>query len=186
MLENENDGPCLVSDRQILRKLAAKRRAFREGDQHALFETLLSCARYQAVIPAWAVDEMLRIETAIETGESVDLNRSFGWKLHSSSARYHKYYANQRKSQIIAALLRRRQEGASFARGDGDVFEMVAREVGVSRPTVLTIYDENRWLKGVRRGCTDNVGFGDIALPRGRRRGRPILSRSQKKKSAFD
>lgn len=185
MLENENDEPCLLSNREILRALVAKRRAFRGGDQHALFETLMLCARYQAVIPTWAADEMLRIETAIGTGESVDLNTSFGWKPHSSNARYNKYYANQRKSQIIAALLRRRQEGASFARGDGDVFEIVAREVGVSRPTVIAIYGENLWLKGIRRGCMDNVGFGDIVLPRGRRRGRPILSRSQKKKSAF-
>ena len=186
MLENESDEPCLMSNREILRVLVKQRRAFLEGDLYALFKTLISCARYQAVIPDWAADELLRIEKTIETGKPVDLNKCFGWKPDSSNARYNRYYADQRKSQILAALLRQRQEGASFTRGPGDVFEMVAREVGVSRPTVIAFYDENLWLKEIPQGCKDNIGFGDIVLPRGRRRGRPILSRSQKKKSAFD
>ncbi|WP_413673063.1 hypothetical protein ACEN9H_29695 [Massilia cellulosiltytica] len=143
MLQNENDALCLVSDDQIMQKLAEERRAFLKGDQHALFRTLLQCARYQAVIPRWAADEMLRIETAIETGKSVDLNKCFGWKPHSKKARYNQHNRNQRKSQIRAALLRRRQEGASFERGERDVFELVARDVGVPYLTVIAVYRES-------------------------------------------
>ena len=45
MLENEDDEPCLLSNREILRMLVMQRRAFRKGDSYALFKTLLLCAR---------------------------------------------------------------------------------------------------------------------------------------------
>jgi len=186
MLENENDEPCLVSDRQILRALVIQRRNFRAGDQSALLKTLQTCARYQAVIPAWAADELLRNQTAMETGEPVDLNKYFGWKQQSTKTRLKQYRWGQMESQVIAVLLRRRQEGASFSRGSVDVFDDVAKEIGLPRDTVIAVYDKNLWLKDVEPGSTSNIGFGNVVIPRGRRRGRPILDHSKRKKGIFD
>jgi hypothetical protein len=185
MLENEDDEPCLLSNREILRMLVMQRRAFRKGDSYALFKTLLLCARYQAVIPEWATDELLRVQTATETGEPVDLNKYFGWKQHSTKTRLKQYRWAQMESKVVAFLLRRRQEGANFSRGSVDVFDDVAKELGLPRDTVIAVYDKNLWLKDVEPGNTSNIGFGNVVIPRGRRRGRPILDRSKRKKGIF-
>jgi hypothetical protein len=185
MLENENDEPCLLSNRDILRMLVIQRREFRGGDQFALLKTVQTCARYQAVIPDWAADELLRIQTVSETGEPVDLNKSFGWKQQSNKKRLKQYRWSQMESQVIAVLLRRRQEGASFSRGSVDVFDDVGKEIGLPRDTVIAVYNKNPWLKDVEPGSTSNIGFGNVVIPRGRRRGRRILDRSNRKKGIF-
>ena len=120
-MENEDDEFCLLSDQDSRRELVIQRRTFRGGDRSGLLQTLISCARYQAVQPPWAADEMLSLGKAIETGERVDLNERFGWKPDRANARYNLHRRKQLESTVVAALVRRRQAGASFDWGVDDI-----------------------------------------------------------------
>lgn len=50
------------------------------GDKAALMCVLMTCAAYQAVIPDWAVDELLTLDDRIQSGEVRDLNKFFGFE----------------------------------------------------------------------------------------------------------
>ena len=184
MLENESDEPCLLSDRAILRALVLQRRAFRRGDRFALLEALVSCSRYQTVPPNWVADEMLGVQKAIETGERVDFNRLFGWKPDRANTRRNLHLRKELESKVVAVLLERRLNGASFDRGpDDSVFAEVGKKVGVPRRTVIDIYNRNGWLRKIKPGRQENIIFGDVTIPRGRRRGRPLLRDSETKQT---
>ena len=59
----------LYGDKAVLNSLENCRLRFIEGDKAALFTVVRLCAQYQAIIPDWATDEILKIEPLINSGE---------------------------------------------------------------------------------------------------------------------
>jgi hypothetical protein len=177
MLEND-DEPCLLSDAEILRGFERERRALEQGDHSAFRRALAMCARYQAVMPDWLADRLLTLEKDIERGQHINLNKCFGHRPDSAKSRRKELQQKERESVVTAALLRHRIAGASFDRGGEDsVFDVVGREIGISRRIVVKVYQAHPWLKDVKQGNPEghNFGFGNIVLARGRRRGRSIF-----------
>lgn len=57
-----------LEDALILKMFAEAEEAFQNGDRKELLNVIFLCAKYQAVIPDWAADELLAIRKARGTG----------------------------------------------------------------------------------------------------------------------
>lgn len=69
----------MFGDDAILRYIDDVRIAFDSGDRSALLFVVFLCARFQAVIPEWATDALLKAEAELEAGKVEDPNVVFGW-----------------------------------------------------------------------------------------------------------
>ncbi len=67
-----------VCDKDVLSALADAQARFLSGDKSQLMRCIFLCARFQAVIPDWAVDALVKIQESMEAGEITDFNEAFG------------------------------------------------------------------------------------------------------------
>lgn len=117
---------------------------YRKGDKAALFKLIVLCSRYQAVIPDWATDELIKLECELKSGEIKDFNSAFG-KLIDVRARKLFARLDNRELQIAAAMIKARKrhdEQSSYS--SEYMFDQVAEELGVGRRDVQKIYNANK------------------------------------------
>jgi hypothetical protein len=79
---------AMYGNEAVLNSLELMKSFFVSGDRTALFGVIATCARFQAIIPDWAVDEILQVEQSLETGDMKDFNTAFGYT--------HKHLASRR------------------------------------------------------------------------------------------
>lgn len=171
----DEDELWTTADQEILKGFEERRVRFEGGDCFALFEAIGMCASFQAVMPEWLADEVLKMERDIDTDQPVDFNKRLGWKPERRVSRLNLHLRKQLGSEIVAQLVKGRLEGESLNRGDDSMFERIGKALDVPRRTVMDVYDSNKWIKTVEKGQQGNIAWGDIVIPRERRKGRPIL-----------
>ena len=71
---------AIHGDTAVLHYLDHEHNDFITGNKTALLHVLQLCAQYQAVIPDWAADEILKMSVKIDRGEIKDFNEAFGWE----------------------------------------------------------------------------------------------------------
>lgn len=136
------------------------------------------CARYQAVIPEWAANEILRIEQSIKNGEVKDFNVTFGWTSENLASRKKKAKLEKHTNEVLAMMQKFRvNEGYSL--NADELLQEVADKLKISRRVVEDIYKEHgQFIKDLPRKCPEigaTYSFVSIEIPRPRRHGRPIL-----------
>ena len=95
----------------LLPALDAAHRAFLEGDRFVLFDVILACATFQAVIPSWAVDALHDISEGISSGHLMNLNDAFGPPRARVNSRQRQTRLRKVEGSVIAMLLTVRGEG---------------------------------------------------------------------------
>lgn len=168
----------LFGDDAILKILEMVREAFIEGDRTALLSVIFLCARYQAVIPDWAADAILKAEDDIESGVVCDPNEVFGWsgKRREQNKRAKLWRQQELAPKVIGYMQSHRTSGGGF-NADLDL-QQIADELNISRRDVEDVYRRyGRSIKNLPKknlnGCIYGTAMGKI--PRPRRQGRPIL-----------
>lgn len=118
---------------------------YRKGDKNALFKLLVLCARYQAVIPDWATDELIKIENGLISGEIKDFNIVFG-KLIEPRVRKKIARLDSTSLKIASEMLEQRKASGSpesvYSREY--MFDTVSVKLGVGRRDVEHIFQANK------------------------------------------
>ncbi|MBL0352176.1 MAG: hypothetical protein IPP03_05805 [Dechloromonas sp.] len=166
----------MFGDDAILRYIDDVRIAFDSGDRSALLFVVFLCARFQAVIPEWATDALLKAEAELEAGKVEDPNVVFGWPKIRKGQREKAARQKDLASKVLGYLQNHRLAGGGL-NADLD-FQGVADELEISRRDVEDIYKQHgQFVKDLPRGNPDGgvyaFGHGTIAMPR--RSGRPTL-----------
>ena len=150
---------------------------YREGKREALFEALILCARFQAVIPEWAADAIIDGEAALNSGECKDLNELFGGdNLANQRDRRREARIRDNTQKVLGMLMKYRCDGGGL--NSEVTFGYISYDTGLPRRDVEEIYRRSgKWVKDVPQGNPTGVNYcfahGEIPWPR--RRGRPIL-----------
>lgn len=163
-------------DDAILKYLEMGREAFIAGDRLALLAVIFWCARYQAVIPEWAADALLKAEVELESGGARDPNEVFGWPNVRKGEREKNSRQKELAPKVVGALMNHRLAGGGL-NADIDL-QLIANELGISRRDVEEIYKHHgQFVKDLPRenpnGGAFSFGMGAIQPPR--RKGRPAL-----------
>ena len=161
-----------LGNNYIIEKISAREQKFGAGDRTVLFEVISICARYQAVIPEWVVDEILKIDSEIVSGEMIDFNHAFGFANQNLAKR--KKAARDKKNTIavLSMLQQLRAQGQTL--NADDICQTVADNLGISRRGVEDIYKQDgKFIKDIKKG--DNCGFAIIEIKEARRHGRPMF-----------
>ena len=170
---------ALYGDEAVLKYIDIFKVSFDAGDRTALFELLELCARFQAVIPEWAADEILKVRRQLEEGDITDFNDFFGFKVPHKTVIKKEARLRKLESAIKNELFHYRCNGGSF--NAEEAFDMIAERLNVSRRDVETIYKRNPFLKNIPQTQSANkiLIYGDLkAPPPPRRSGRSILKDS--------
>lgn len=171
----------LWGDAAVLRYLQMGKDAFESGEKDALLGVVFLCARFQAVIPDWAVDALLGIERGLEDGRLLDLNQAFGWQHEHLAARKKRARQRRLRAPVLQELQAARLAGASFNADDicTRVVESLRKKgMKLSRRDVEEIYKEHgAFLKKLPRSPDPNHRYAQFhaTLPDHRRTGRAIL-----------
>lgn len=169
-----------IGDADVLNLLESARKGFEQGDKSQLMWCIYRCARFQAVIPEWAADALLKIHDDMESGHISDFNDAFGKPREQTNTRMARLRKKKLKPIVLAVLAKLRLEGDSLNTAlIGDDAAKIIRNMGHSCGSrdVIEIYRlHGAFIKDLPR---DNPkrGFGiiDADFPRPRRRGRNIL-----------
>jgi hypothetical protein len=170
---------ALYGDEAVLKYIDICKVSFDAGDRTALFELLELCARFQAVIPEWAADEILKVSQQLEDGEMTDFNDFFGFKVPHKTVIKRDARLRKLESAIRNELFHYRCNGGSF--NAEEAFGVIAERLNVSRRDIEAIYKRNPFLKNIPQTQSDNkiLIYGDLkAPPPPRRSGRSILKDS--------
>lgn len=169
---------ALFGDAAIIRDLEKCEADYEFGISSALFSAISLCARYQAVIPEWAADAILRVESDLEKGITADFNEVFGF--HQTTRQLNRKRRDARiaenRSRVIGMLIKHRCDDGSF--NADEAFGAIADDTGLSRRDIEEIYRRyGKRLKDIPRGNPGNAIHGQLnaVLPPPRRRGRSIL-----------
>lgn len=160
----------------VLKHLEIMHKAFIEGNRSAIFYVLPICARYQAVIPEWAADEILKIECNLYTGKLKDFNDALGWDGGNQATRKKEARLRKLTNQVLNSLQEHRLKGASL--NADDILQTVADDLKISRRDVEDIYRQHgQFIKKLPRKKPENTAYVSMhtTLPSYRRHGRPIL-----------
>lgn len=151
------------------------------GDKTALMSVLIACAALQAVIPDWAVDELLTLDERINSGEVDDLNKFFGFKVKKPTIKKLKI-KKASYSAVLMNLINHRLLGGTFStRGDVDNGLRVISDITKTPARVVEeIYAENKdMLLTLPNNSSKDENHGvmnmTIPLKEFRRRGRPTF-----------
>jgi len=164
-----------ADDTSILRYLDQCAGRYADSDKTALFDAIVACARFQAVIPDWAADAILTGEGAIARGDLGGFVDLFGKPPTSKPQRKKEALIRQHQRRALALLTAYRCTGGSWNRDQA--CGAVAEEIGVGRHIVEAILDRHPSVKSIPQGNPSGT-FHErvsmkIAMPR--RRGRKIL-----------
>jgi hypothetical protein len=174
---SEDDPANPLGDEVILRHLEKCQNRYSEGKHEALFNSLVLCAKFQAVVPEWAADAIIEGARALKSGECKDFNELFGGdKLASQRERKREARIRENTSKVLGMLMKYRCEGGGL--NAEDAFGGISDDTGLPRRDVEEIYRRfGKWVKEIPQGNPGgvNYGFGHCEIHWARRRGRPIL-----------
>lgn len=171
-------------NKRIEAVLNEARAAFEHGDGSNLLRCLFVCARFEAVMPEWAADAMLKLEDDMRTGRVSDLNAVFGEPEESAATRAKRARKKNASSAIKEVLFHlRAREGCSLTESVivGQALDMLkARRVHVNGRDVEEFLrsPEGDFIRKLPRGPYPegtNHAYAEMALPRPRRRGRKMF-----------
>jgi hypothetical protein len=168
---------AMLSDEIALNSLDECHQCHLNGDKTALLSVLMTCGIYQAVIPDWAVDELIRLDENIMNGSVTDLNEFFGFIAEHKPEIKKRRKIEENSHNVYKALMEHRFSGGNFSAADG--LSAVAESTKVPLRIVTEIYKKN---KGNLQKLPKNKPEGAIAIINAfyddlsiRRRGRPTL-----------
>jgi len=164
-------------DDAVLKYLDMMHERFIQGERDGILGALVVCAEYQAVIPDWVTDELLSLDSKINSGKVTDYNEFFGFNKVKVPTQRHEYLIGKHEKKVYGALFEARLNNKGFG---VDLFDEIAAETGVSRRIVEAIYKKNKAsLQGLPRSKPENTIYGfihtNIPLNDGRRYGRGVL-----------
>ncbi len=170
-----------LGDEVVLGFLADAHSKFLSGDKFQLMRCVYLCARFQAVIPDWAVDALLKIQESMEAGEITDFNEAFGKPAARVDTRAAKARRKRLTPDVFQSLGLLRVRG-SLVTGD-DLFTAVQEDlqskgIEASIRDIQAIYNENKaFISSLPIGDDPKKRFasGFITFPSPRRRGRDTL-----------
>ncbi len=168
---------AIHGDDAVLKYLDMMHERFIQGERDGILGALVVCAEYQAVIPDWVTDELLSLDSKINSGKVTDYNEFFGFNKVKVPTQRHEYLIRKHEKEVYGALLKARLDGKAI---DGNLYEAIAEETGVSRRLVEAIYKKYKAsLKGLPRSNPENINHGfihmNIPFNDGRRYGRGVL-----------
>lgn len=150
---NDSRSPLFVTLREgmanhsikeaLVPALDAAHKAFLDGDRFVLFDVIIVCATFQAVIPSWAVDALLDIGEGIGAGRLKDMNDAFGPARTRVNSRHRQTRLRKVEGSVIAMLLTVRGEGLPLSAEyafDEATKRLVLQGVHVNRRDVEDIY----------------------------------------------
>lgn len=156
---------ALYGDEAVLKYIDICKVSFDTGDRTALFELLELCARFQAVIPEWAADEILKARRQLEEGVLTDFNDFFGFKAAHKTVVKREARLRKLESSIKSELFHYRCSGGSF--NAEEAFDDIAKKLNISRRDVKAIYKKNSFLKDIPQVRPENeiLIYGDLKSP---------------------
>lgn len=95
---------AMHGDDAVMKYLEICREAFLVGNRTALFELIEICAQYQAVIPEWAADEILKIRQLIESGAVSGFDEAFEFKAEHQATRKKKARLKKYKNEVLGLM----------------------------------------------------------------------------------
>ena len=169
---------ALHGDDAVMKYLKICHETFLAGNRTALFELIETCAKYQAVIPEWAADEILKIRQLIESGAVSGFDDFFEFKAEHKGKRKKKARLNEHKNEVLRLLQKYRLGKIDNSLNSDEILQTVADELAISRRDVEDIYRLfGKFIKKLPKGNPNNdiYGFCHSVLPAYRRQGRAIL-----------
>jgi hypothetical protein len=165
------------SDAVVLNDLEIAHERYKQGERDSIVDTLMICAKYQAVIPDWLANELIEIEFKIRSGEVKDFNEFFGFNHVNAHTLKNEHLINKHEKEVYGALLKARLDGEGFGQ---ILFEKINDETGVPLKKIREIYGRNKAsLIELPKGNPENINHGfihtNIPLNDGRRYGRGVL-----------
>ncbi|MFT3759323.1 hypothetical protein [Thauera sp.] len=165
-----------------LRELEDRRIRFEQGDKTALFEALVWCAWFQAVMPDWIADALITGEAQLERGEVGQIGDLFGKIQRGRPARKIDASLSKNEGTILQMLGLYRSRGGVFNDDEYvSTVQQIAAEHGFSYGPreIRRVYSrhkdhllslEQQGANGTYASCHATLGLSEL-VPR--RRGRP-------------
>lgn len=143
-VSSQKGGECLheLENLKAMEELEARRLLFEAGDKGALFEALVFCAHFQAVIPDWLADVLIESERQFESGEIAHLGDIFGGPAENKAQRKAKARYRAIEGDAIHRLGLWRARGGSF--NAEECFDTIKNELGCGRRDVENIYKKHK------------------------------------------
>lgn len=180
--DDDDNDEYPIGDREILALLEESRLALEKGDKSALMRCVFRCARFQAVIPEWAVDALLEIQEKMESGHFVDFNDAFGKPSEKVNTRAAKKRIKTFRQEVLIVLTRLRTLGLSLniVTMCDEAYEILqSHSMPVTLRDIKAIYaSHGAFIKDIprKRGpLQGRYAVGNIVLKYGRRKGRNTL-----------
>jgi hypothetical protein len=171
-----------IGDAEVLRLLERARQGFEGGDKSQLMWCVYRCARFQAVIPEWAVDALLAIQDDMESGRIADFNGAFGKPSEKVNTRAARERKKKLAPEVLIVLTRLRADGSSLNDDEmfGEALEILRGQgFDVNHRDIQDIYkSDGGFIKKIPRKPSPKQGNYTVAslmLPSPRRRGRNTL-----------
>ena len=164
---------------KALEMLEARRQLYEGGDKTALFEALVFCAHFQAVIPDWLADVLIESKRRLGSGEIVNIADIFGVPSENKAQRKAKARYREIEGDIFHRLGLWRARGGAF--NAEECFDAIKDDLGCGRRDVEKVYKANKQaLSKIEKGGPESTfssihgtsTFEDL-LPR--RHGRRII-----------
>jgi len=176
---------ALLSDEAFEKSMEEISTSYFNGDRSAIFSAITLCAQYQAVMPDWVVNELIKFQSEHVQNNKFgrvdpDFNAFFGSPLKNMSQRAQnnsqklkRLSRNERR--VLDRLVNLRTDGESFNIEDG--ITSVAEDLGLPRREVETIYKSHKeLLKKLKKGpYVSNIYLMEPMLPIYKRTGRTTL-----------
>ncbi|MBS98655.1 MAG: hypothetical protein CMI01_08250 [Oceanospirillaceae bacterium] len=159
---------------------------FIEGNRAALFQAITLCAQFQAVIPEWVTEELLKFDDLIFSRAKFDplyqpdFNEFFDSDVpqptKGQKVRYNKRKrieeSADNEDMVVSYLLNHRWTGGSL---QAEMIRTIAAELELSEDVITSICKKNGIIKCSQAPEGVEI-FASIKLPKVYRSGRPSLS----------
>lgn len=169
-----------------LLELEERRIRFEQGDKTALFEALVWCAWFQAVMPDWIAEALITGETQLQRGEIGQIGDLFGKIKKGRPARKIDASLSKNEGTILQMLGLYRRRGGAFNDDEyTSTVRQMAAEHGFSYGTreIRRVYSRHKGhlLSLERQGAngTYSSSHGTLEFLMPRRRGRPSFAPHQ-------
>ncbi|MFA7606253.1 MAG: hypothetical protein WCY08_06685 [Rhodocyclaceae bacterium] len=164
---------------KALEELEARRKLYEAGDKLALFEALVICAYFQAVMPEWMADVLIESERRYECGDVACIGDMFGKPTESKAQRKAAARYREIEGDVLHLLRQWRTRGGTF--NAEECFDQIKDDLGCGRRDVQKIYEKHRstLLKIEKKGPDADLASVFVKIEAGhlfpRRSGRPVF-----------
>ena len=127
---------------KALEELEARRKLYEAGEKLALFEALVICAYFQAVMPEWMADVLIESERRYECGDVACIGEIFGKPPEGKAKRKADARHREIEGDVLHRLRQWRTRGGTF--NAEECFDQIKGELGCGRRDVQKIYEKHR------------------------------------------